>query len=105
VGPPDDGHGEAGALPELVEVHLRHRGAEASLQLRLGVAKVPPLALQRLAFGDVDLEAEDADESAGHEQKATCDSGGADLPQHRHGSAWWDKGAWPLCPIVTPSGR
>ena len=42
-----DRHRQAGALPAVVEVDLGHRGAEAPLELRLGVQQV-----RRLPFSE-----------------------------------------------------
>src|SRR5580765_8126537 len=49
------------ALPELVVVDLRDRGAEAALQLRLDRQELLALPLQRMVLGEVQLNGEDAD--------------------------------------------
>ncbi len=48
--------GEACALPDLVVVDLRHRCADAVLQLRLRRADVVPLLLQRMRLGEMELK-------------------------------------------------
>ena len=57
---------EARALPELVVVDLRHRGAEAPLELRLDRQQLLALALERAVLGEVQLGGEDADVAGAH---------------------------------------
>src|SRR5919202_2992915 len=58
--------GEARALPQLVMVDLRHRRAEAVLELRLRRADELPLALQRARLREVEVGGQDPDVAAGH---------------------------------------
>src|SRR5205085_9114577 len=54
------GDREPGALPELVVVDLRDRGAEPVLELSLRRAEVRPFPLQRPRLGEVQLERQDS---------------------------------------------
>src|SRR3990172_5063192 len=57
---------EASTLPDVVVVHLRHRGAEAPLQLRLRREELLALALEGVVLGEVELDREDADVPGAH---------------------------------------
>jgi hypothetical protein len=59
-----DGGGQAAALPQLVVVDLGDGCAEAVLQLRLGRLDVPALALEGARLRKVELDGQDADETA-----------------------------------------
>src|SRR5262249_52159005 len=57
------GDGQPRPLPLLVMVDLRHRRAEAVLELRLRRLDVLPLALQRPRLREMKLDGEDPDEA------------------------------------------
>src|SRR3989304_4614499 len=57
---------EASALPDVVVVHLRHRSAEAPLQLRLRREELLALALEGVVLGEVELDRKDADVPGAH---------------------------------------
>ena len=75
--PRDAGHGETGALPQLVVVDLGDGRAEAVLELRLGGADELALALQRARLGEVKLDGEDGDEAGAQESSAAAAGTGA----------------------------
>ena len=56
------------ALPQLLVVDLRDRGAEALVELRLRRLHEPPLPLERAALGEMELDREDADVARRHGQ-------------------------------------
>ena len=58
--PIDDRERQARALPQLVVVDLGDRGARPSLEIALQRQQLAPLALERCAFGKMQIEAEDA---------------------------------------------
>jgi Zn-dependent protease with chaperone function len=57
---------QPGALPDIVVVDFRHGGAEAALELRFHREEVLPFALERVVLGEIQLETQNADVSAGH---------------------------------------
>src|SRR5919197_2862715 len=62
----DARHRQPRALPQVVVVDLRHRRAEAVLELRLRRAHELALPLQRARFGKVEVDREDADVPHAH---------------------------------------
>src|SRR4051794_33487411 len=62
----DAGESQPRALPELVMVDLRDRGAEPLLQLRLRRLDVLSLALERARLREMKLDREDSDVAGAH---------------------------------------
>src|SRR4029453_18608011 len=60
------GHGQPAPLPEAVVVDLGHGCPEAVLQLRLRRLYLPPLALQRARFREMQVHRQDADVAGAH---------------------------------------
>src|SRR5579883_191329 len=80
----DAGDREAGALPEVVVVDLRDRGADPVAEVVLRRADEVPLLLERARPGEVELDRQHADESGRHRgSEARCDA----APGRRYDSA------------------
>src|SRR5580765_5754179 len=74
---------EACALPELVVIDLCDGGSEAVLELGLRGLDVLALAFERAAFGEVQLDAENADISSAHDRASGALGGGGRLAERR----------------------